>query len=213
VSTATVLGQPDAGGKYPPGPRVEISALDPVLADGGEGSGVDYIEYSLDSPDAWTRYGEPIALNDQGVHTVYYRAIDVAGNVEETRSVQVEIGSTADTDPPVLDVFANPLQLWPPNNKPVPVRIFGTVLDEGSGIKSIHIQVIDEYGTCQPVVTDILPGEIVNGNWERTIQLEASRKGNDKDGRKYTIRVTATDNAGNVTVKEIVVIVPHDQGH
>jgi hypothetical protein len=40
----------------------------------------------------------------------------------------------------------------------------------------------------------------------------ASRKGNDKDGRKYTIIVTATDNLGNDITKQIEVIVPHDQG-
>jgi hypothetical protein len=113
---------------------------------------------------------------------------------------------------PVVDLLTDPVCLWPPNNKLVPVKIFGTVLDAGSGIRSIHIEVMDEYGTCQPVVTDIGTGEIVNGNWERTIQLEASRKGNDKDSRMYTIRVTATDNAGNVTTKEIIVIVPHDPG-
>jgi hypothetical protein len=213
VSNAAILGQPDASGRYPPGTRIAISALDPSLSDGSDGSGLDYIEYSLDSTGAWTRFGEPVALNDQGAHTIYYRAIDWAGNVEQIRSLQIEIGTTVDTAPPVLAVFANPMQLWPPNNKLVPVKIYGTVSDTGSGIRSIHIQVVDEYGTCQPVVTDIGTGDIVNGNWERTIQLEASRKGNDKDGRKYTIRVTATDNAGNVTVREIVVIVPHDQGH
>jgi hypothetical protein len=95
----------------------------------------------------------------------------------------------------------------------VPVQIFGTAFDSGSGIKSVHADVIDEYATCQPVVTDIMPGEIVDGNWERTLQLEASRKGNDKDRRKYTVWVTATDNVGNKTVREIEVIVPHDQGH
>jgi hypothetical protein len=210
ISTVNIQGEPDSNGKYPPGTRVEITAMDPKLVDGNDGSGVKYIEYSLDSTDNWTRYSGPIEPQTQGLHTIYFRAIDEAGNIEQTRSVQLEI---KDTVPPVLTVSANPLQLWPPNNKLVPVKIFGTAFDTGSGIKSIHIQVIDEYGTCQPAVPDIGPGDIINGNWIRTIQLEASRQGNDKDGRKYTIRVMATDNAGNTTVKEIVVIVPHDQGH
>ena len=71
---------------------------------------------------------------------------------------------------------------------------------------------IDEYGECEPEVQDILPEDIIDGNWERTIELMASRRGNDKDGRTYTIIVTATDNLGNAITKEIEVIVPHDQG-
>jgi hypothetical protein len=39
----------------------------------------------------------------------------------------------------------------------------------------------------------------------------ASRKGNDKDGRKYTVIITATDNLGNTVTNEIEIIVPHDQ--
>jgi hypothetical protein len=65
---------------------------------------------------------------------------------------------------------------------------------------------------CEPVIQDILPGEIIDGNWERTVELMASKKGNDKDGRKYTIIVTAADNLGNAVTKEIEVIVPHDSG-
>jgi hypothetical protein len=120
--------------------------------------------------------------------------------------LQAKLRNTANVVPPTLYLYTYPLRLWLTNNKLVPVTVFGKASDTGSGIKSIHIQVIDEYGTWQPTVPDIGPREIINGNWIRTILLEASRKGNDKDGRKYTIRVTATDNAGNTTVKEIVVV-------
>jgi hypothetical protein len=160
------------------------------------------------------------------------RTKNLSGNVEETKCLEVEIVS--DIDPPILALSAAPCnfgcrtmndravsKIATPKNgaascgvfiiprkrdKLVPVQIFGTTFDSGSGIKSVHVDVIDEYGTCQPAVPDIGPGDIINGNWIRTIQLEASRQGNDKDGRKYTIRVTATDNAGNTTVKEIVVV-------
>jgi hypothetical protein len=107
--------------------------------------------------------------------------------------------------------FADPLQLWLPNNKLVPVRIFGTSFDQGSGIQSIHIEIVDEYNECEPIIQDILPSEIIDGNWERTIELMASRHGDDEDGRKYTIIVTATDNLGNAITKEIEVVVSHDQ--
>jgi hypothetical protein len=86
-------------------------------------------------------------------------------------------------------------------------------VDERSGIRNSHIEDLDGYGECQPIVQDILPEDIIDGTWERTIELMASRRGNDKDGRMYTIIITATDNMGNSTTKEIEIIVPHDRGN
>jgi hypothetical protein len=109
-------------------------------------------------------------LEENSLNVIHYRAVDLAGNVEETKNIEVEIVS--DIDPPILELSADPLQLWPPNNKLVPVRIFGTAFDLGSGIQSIHIEVVDEYDECEPTVEDILPDEIIDGNWERTIEVD-----------------------------------------
>jgi hypothetical protein len=208
-STIAINGNENPAEYYNHTVDVELSAKDPLLIDGSSGSGVNTIEYSIGQDEGWTTYQGSFTVAGEGMHQIRYRSIDQAGNVEDTKTKTIYIDQT----PPELSVSANPLQLWPPNNKLVPVRIFGTASDPGSGLRTIHIEVVDEYGTCQPTVTDIGLDEIVNGQWERTIQLDASRKGNDKDGRKYTIRVTATDNVGNKTVREIEVIVPHDQGH
>ena len=51
-----------------------------------------------------------------------------------------------------------------------------------------------------------------NGSYTFTIQLQASRNGNDTDGRQYTITVSAQDNAGNKGSASTIVTVPHDQG-
>lgn len=109
-------------------------------------------------------------LEENSLNVIHYRAVDLAGNVEETKNIEVEIVS--DIDPPILELSADPLQLWPPNNKLVPIQIFGTAFDLGSGIQSIHIEVVDEYDECEPTVEDILPGEIIDGNWERTIEVD-----------------------------------------
>ena len=210
VSSVSIIGEQDPAGYYAPGAQVIITAEDPQLADGSEGSGVDRIEYSLDSEDTWVQYNGPIQFDEGGVYTVYYRSMDLAGNIEGVHSLDLEIVS--DSEPPEIEVFADPMQLWPPNNKLVSVRLFGTAVDMGSGVQSIHIEVIDEYGEYQPEVQDILPEDIIDGTWERTVELMASRRGNDKDGRTYTIIVTATDNLGNAITKEIEVIVPRDQG-
>ncbi|MDZ4168883.1 MAG: chitobiase/beta-hexosaminidase C-terminal domain-containing protein, partial [Coriobacteriia bacterium] len=57
-------------------------------------SGVERIEYSLDGSLVATTIG-PIEITGGGVHALQYRAIDVAGNTEETRTATVRIDATA----------------------------------------------------------------------------------------------------------------------
>jgi hypothetical protein len=211
-STASIIGESSPTGTYPPGTAITVQSQDVPFPDGNDGTGVWYIEYSLDLQNAWDLFPEMVVLEELGIHTFYYRAVDWAGNEEEVKNLEIEIEEIEDNDPPEVLVFADPLMLWPPNHKVIPVHIFGTAVDQGSGIQRIHIDVIDEYGEFEPTVQDILPEEIIDGYWERTIQLLASRDGNDEDGRIYTIKITVSDNLGNITVREVEVIVPHDQG-
>jgi hypothetical protein len=51
----------------------------------------------------------------------------------------------------------------------------------------------------------------VNGAFSFPIVLVRDRRGNDRDGRHYTILVTATDLAGNVTTATPLVVNVHDQ--
>jgi uncharacterized repeat protein (TIGR01451 family) len=122
------------------------------------------------------------------------------------------ITTIADKTPPTIAISANPLSLWPPNGKMVPVTVSGTITDTDSGVNLSggSLAVTDEYCTVQPAdPLTINP----DGTYLFTVNLEASRKGSDKDGRQYTISVFAKDNAGNLGSSSIVVSVPHDQGH
>jgi uncharacterized repeat protein (TIGR01451 family) len=122
------------------------------------------------------------------------------------------ITAIADKTPPAIVISANPLSLWPPNGKMVPVTISGTITDTGSGVNpsSGSFAVSDEYGTVQPVGPFTINPD---GTYYFTVNLQASRLGSDKDGRQYTISVFARDNAGNPGSSSIVVSVPHDRGH
>jgi FG-GAP-like repeat len=123
----------------------------------------------------------------------------------------VLLNNTADTTPPVITLSATPKILWPPNGKMVPVTVSGTITDTGSGVNanSAAYSVKDEYGEVQPMGAITLgPG----ANYSFTILLQASRRGSDLDGRRYTITVRAKDNAANGGSKTRAVIVPHDQG-
>jgi hypothetical protein len=43
-----------------------------------------------------------------------------------------------------------------------------------------------------------------------SIPLQASRRGNDRDGRLYQILIRAIDAAGNQSTVSLEVLVPHD---
>jgi hypothetical protein len=49
-----------------------------------------------------------------------------------------------------------------------------------------------------------------DGSYSFTVNLPASRKDTDMNGRTFTIRVSAKDLAGNQGSKSVVVTVPHD---
>jgi hypothetical protein len=125
-----------------------------------------------------------------------------------------DCSAPVDTTPPAMTVAVSPTMLWPPNGKLVPVMVSGAITDEpgGSGVhaSSTAYVVMDEYGQIQP------RGNIplgANGRYAFTVSLAASRKGNDQDGRHYTITLSAKDNAGNLSTASTVVTVPHDQGN
>lgn len=136
-------------------------------------------------------------LTNEGVHNISYFAVDNAGNAEAPKTMTVKI----DKIPPTLNLSASPNTLWPPDHKMVDVTVGGSASDNLSGVSSVVFNVIDEYGTVQPNISD----------FNAVIGLEAWREGRDKDGRRYTINAVATDAAGNISTVSAVVLVPHDQ--
>src|SRR5262249_4512126 len=115
-----------------------------------------------------------------------------------------------DTQLPAIKITATPTTLWPPNGQKVTVTITGTITDADSGVASdtATYEVSDEYGRVQPSGDITLDAK---GNYTFTIQLQASRNGNDRDGRQYTIIVSAEDIAGNIGLEVTRVIVPQNQ--
>jgi hypothetical protein len=75
----------------------------------------------------------------------------------------------------------------PPNGQLVPITITGTITDVGSGVApdTAVFAVMDAYGSPQPR-DHITLGK--DGSYTCTLHLQASRKGNDTNGRQYTIR-------------------------
>jgi hypothetical protein len=108
---------------------------------------------------------------------------------------------------PAIEASASPLALWPPNGKLTPITVMGTVTPQAncSLPGSIMYSIVDEYGelsTASPV-----PVALSGANFSFQVSLEASRLGNDLDGRFYAIELDTIDGG----MFDIYVIVPHDQ--
>jgi hypothetical protein len=82
----------------------------------------------VDSASNWTLYTGPFEVGGDGIHAVRFRSVDVAGNVEQAKSVEVRIDATA---PLTTASFAPPSDAgW--HNGTVPVTL--SAVDAGSGV-------------------------------------------------------------------------------
>jgi len=166
-------------------------------------------------------------LKVNGSLTFYYR-IDTGAWTDGTNTADMSADSNVamvtvtvppppdSTKPVVSGLTLNPLTIWSPNGKKLPVTISGKATDTGSGVASISLDVEDEYNLDEPDVTYAIgaPGLTYNpatGAFSLVVQLTASRLGNDKDGRKYSLTVRATDRQGNVGVGPTVSVTAHDK--
>jgi hypothetical protein len=147
---------------------------------------------SYPAPTVWRA---DISGLSEGKNVITAVSADVAGNAVTTTATVVLA-----TKPPEITIKTSTDVIWPANNKMVPVTITGGVESYGSSIKTVAISVSDEYGKYK----------YSNLKFGSTVMLEASRKGNDKDGRKYTITVVVTGQSGVKTSKTATVVVPHD---
>jgi hypothetical protein len=186
-------------GYYTASPEtVNLTAVDPDSPTGIK------TFYNVDS--AGFVAGNSLQLSN-GIHTLQFYSVDLSGNMEAIKTDIIKIDATV----PVVTASANPSSLWPPNHKFVAVTVSGHVSDASGGVPStVKYHVIDEYGQVQPSGTASVNA---NGNYSFVVMLQSSRLGQDKDGRQYTIVVSATDEADNTGSVTTTVVVPHDQGN
>jgi hypothetical protein len=149
----------------------------------------------------------PTTVSNEGAEqSVTGRCVDRAGNAASATIDNVNI----DLSGPTISVLAAYPSLWPPNGKRRLDTISGSIGDGLSGTDSgtATFTVIDEYGHIQPTGALALSSD---GRYSFTVMLEASRHGEDLDGRRYEIIIRASDKAGNYTSSRTEVVVPHDQ--
>jgi hypothetical protein len=112
-----------------------------------------------------------------------------------------------DSTPPTLTLQASPNVIWPPNNKLIDVLISATTQDDIDPNPAISLEQIT---VNQKHHESDISGVTFNSN-DQAFKLRASRNGNDKLGRVYTIIYRATDAMGNATEESIDITVPHDK--
>jgi hypothetical protein len=111
---------------------------------------------------------------------------------------------------PTVTVAATPTVLWPPNGKMVTVTVTGTVTPQSNCTAPVSIDyyIVDEYGLLNSGPANVA---LSNGSYNFQVSLEASRLGNDLDGRLYQIQIDTVGGDGGVGIADVNVIVPHDQ--
>lgn len=155
---------------------------------------------------AWrnTFCGMPaVAASDGSLH-LYFRGNNVALGLATG-------GAPPDTTPPTISLSTpSPNVLWPPTAALVAVQVAGAATDD-TGIAQATLTVTDEYGICDQTIDLTARLSAGEGAFAQELALEASRQGNDIDGRTYTLTLTAADAAGNAAAPLTVVVrCPHD---
>jgi hypothetical protein len=142
-----------------------------------------------------------------GTTTVTCTAKDTATPTPNTATTSFTVTVTLDNVGPTVTDSVSPMLLWPPDGTYVTVTVSGTANDSLSGVASISWSVKDEYRQVEPSGSIA----VTNGPFSFQLLLLRDRKGSDKDGRHYTINVTAIDKAGNATAATPIVVNVHDQ--
>ena len=129
-----------------------------------------------------------------------------------TLVVNLEVGSSASCNQPpeFSNIVSSHDAIETRNNKLVAIDLSGSVTAApGCTIDSAWYQLIDEYGELdQTGSLDVNP----DGTFAVSVPMVASRKGNDKDGRLYTVTFMAESAAGVAESPEPRVVVMHDNG-
>jgi uncharacterized repeat protein (TIGR01451 family) len=117
-----------------------------------------------------------------------------------------DAGAFSNPAPVIAGAVVDTPVLWPPNGKFHPVNVSYSVADNCGPVET-ELSVRSSDAERNQAGSE--PDWVVTS--ANSVMLRAERSGVAKDGRIYTITITATDTAGNVTRHDVQVTVPHDR--
>lgn len=147
----------------------------------------------------------------QGVlKTVWLRSNENVAPAEFVINVDVDSFVSCSQVPLFSNIVASQESISMRNNKPAQIELSGSVsVPDGCEISNAQYQLTDEYGELDKVAGFQLGAD---GHFTVAVPVIASRKGNDKDGRLYTVKFMAEDEAGVGESVETNITVMHDNG-
>jgi hypothetical protein len=155
--------------------------------------------------------GQPLnAPYPVGTTTITWKATDAVGNMATCpQTITVN-----DVEPPVITASVATSCLWPPNHNLVNVGLSLAVSDNCTAAAQIVVDVkvtSDERPDGGDGDGNFSPDAVVTGTGvNRIVRLRTERMGGS-NGRVYLIRITATDQYNNTSLKVLRVDVPKNQ--
>ncbi|MBN1309707.1 MAG: VCBS repeat-containing protein [Chitinispirillaceae bacterium] len=144
-----------------------------------------------------------------GTHTL---TLSVTDHINEFVSSDIDV-TIVDTTVPTLAPSSSVNMLWPPNHTMRTVSIAANAEDNAGSVTLSTVISSNEPqnglgdGDEAPDWTEPV---INQESGIITFSLRAERSGNG-NGRIYTIRITATDNSGNISSVDVKILVPHNK--
>ena len=145
--------------------------------------------------------------------TVWIRSNEQIAPADLLINVEVSETITCDEVPLFNDISSAKETINVRNNKEVEIELSGSIsVQDGCDISDAKYLLTDEYGELGSVDKPLEGSVVVNDNgaFSVAIPMVASRKGNDKDGRLYTVTFIAVNEAGTGKSPETTVVVLHD---
>lgn len=167
--------------------------------------------------DRQVRVATEIAVSEFASPGTYQASIIVQGDSRRTPvdtgkgiTVTMEVKNPCQDVPAFKDIQIGPEAIKAQKGKTVEIRIAGTIaVAKGCNLSKAEYELNDEYGKMDAKGNLTIDAA---GNFGITLPVEASRMGQDKDGRTYTVKLSATDEAGQGRSGDLVITVEHDQG-
>ena len=143
--------------------------------------------------------------------TVYSLSVTDSRLVTDVEKTSVTV---RDTQPPALTATVNPGCLWPPNHQMV-------LFQFGNGLDATATDACDPAPVVEVVDVSSDQGSLALGSGNSTpdvrwgtgaVCVRAERSGASSADRVYTVKLQASDHAGNSATKAVYIRVPHDLG-